>query len=103
MAARNRSSDRASPKCMKRPPLHVPYAVRVTSILHAHPLKLRLQFLLKSLKVGGRRSISWFLRHKSQATKLIQVPFRTLAVAKRDLAADQGSRSCEAINPYGYP
>ena len=33
MQPRKRSSERVSPKCMKRPPLQVPYAVLVISIM----------------------------------------------------------------------
>src|SRR5438093_6385076 len=102
-----RSSLRGSPKCMKRPPLQVPYAVRVRSIVmarasQAEPLQFILQLSLKSLQIGCRGAITLLLRDKSQTSKLVQMPFGIFAVAECYFAAHQRDRASHAIHAHRH-
>jgi hypothetical protein len=59
-----------------------------------------LQGELKFLHVGLRRFVARFFRHDAKPSGLIQIPVGGLAVAERDLAADNRARLGDLIHTY---
>ena len=57
-----------------------------------------LQGELKLLHVGGGRFVTLLLRHHAKPPGLIQIPVGGLAVAERDLAADNRARLGDLIH-----
>ena len=57
---------------------------------------------LEGLDIGSRRTIAGLWGNQSKLARLVDLPRGGVAVAKRDLAADDRARSRELVHGKGY-